>query len=118
MKLHTKYWLKAIISPTTWVRLGKTDPTWDKFLWTALNLNKIELVGRYEAIIDGAIVWIENEGYGDGRGFLDGEKTKVYCSRATALYLRDQLITARLIQRLKGPFNSKKIWMETDINIS
>ena len=118
MKLHTKYWLKAIISPTTWVRLGKTDPTWDKFLWTALDLNKIELVGRFEAIIDGAVVWIANEGYGDGYGHPIGENVRLYCSRATALYLRDQLIIARLLQNLKGPFDSMETWRKTGINIS
>jgi len=118
MKLYTKYWLKAIITPSAWLRLGKTDPTWDKFLWTALDLNKIELVGRFEAIIDGTVVWIENKGYGDGYGHLVGETTRRYCSRATALYLQDELKIALLIQRLKGPFNSLEVWKEGGLHIS
>lgn len=117
MKLRTKYWLKVFFSPSCWHRLGKVDPIWDEFLWTALDQNKIELVGTYEAIINDVVVWIRNEGYGDGYAISSDEKDRRYCSRATALYLRDQLIIARIFQRLKGPFDDMKVWKETGIHI-
>ena len=119
MKLHTKYKLKVLISPSVWMRRGKADPTWDKFLWIALELNKIEIIGKYEAIIDGVIVWIENVGFSDGTKDcrVGSKETSLYCNRATALYLQDQLKDALLVQRLKGPFDEMEVWKKYRINL-
>lgn len=118
MKLRTKYQLKAIITPGCWLRNNKTDPIWDEWLWTALESNKIEAIGWASAIIDSKEVWIENVPYGNGTTrTLRGVSAKS-CSRATALYLIDQLKVALVIQRLSNSLSDLDFFIKYNINLT
>jgi len=112
--LRFKYKLKSIFTPMCWIRNGRTNSEWDRFLWTSLINNKIEFIGECEAIINGCVVWHENAPYASGRygTFMPSPK---YCSRATALYLRDELEKELIIQRLKGPYNELEIFEKYEI---
>jgi hypothetical protein len=98
--LRLKYRLRAALHPGCWAAFNKVDRAWDKELWDALTRGDIDVVGRFQAIVGDKPVWIENHPYASGSLDLPGRG--LGCSRATALYLRDCLPSARLMQRLKG----------------
>ena len=88
----------------SWVRNYRTDRKWDNKLWElASNLQNFKAIGMHHAIIGDSLVWIQNYPYASGLicedGFGHGRKS---CSRATALYLHDQLKKARILLILKG----------------
>ena len=114
MNTRLKYQLKAILTPKCWFRLGVVDTGWDKFLWNALDQNKIKIAGKYEAIIDDSKVWIANAPYANG--YLECTNHRKTCSRATALYLQDQIECARIIQRLKGMTDTFVLYREHGIS--
>ncbi len=117
VNLRRKYQIKAFFTPMCWTRNGVTDSLWDSILWKSLEDGKIELVGAYEAIIDGHVVWIENYPYASGRRRMSG-RNDLYCSRATALFLHNQLKEALIFQRLKGPFDKHEVFRKTGIQLA
>ena len=108
LTLRRKYQLRVLMNPTLWLRNGATDKKWDKFLWQSLDDGKIEIVGNSEALINKVVVWIDNMPYGSGT-FKAKKGHTLYCSRATALYLSDQLVEARILQKLAGPHDKYAI---------
>lgn len=94
-----KYQLRAIL-PIYWHRQGEFDEEWDNELWNLIKDNQIHFVGNYVAHIGKYQVWISNYPYASGdRRMYDVNGST--CSRATAIYLNQQLKSVKLIQRLK-----------------
>lgn len=115
-----KYQLRALFDPRCWTRIGEYDAEWDQWLWNSVEADLIEVVGNYEAVVDGQLVWIANHPYGSGakstlREVLDIKRTpKTICSRATALYLADALPKIRVLTRLTYTHNAYQQFVYND----
>lgn len=81
------------------------DEEWDKWLWGSLEQGTEIVVGYCASKVDGVEVWHANYPYASGHQYIPNEKNSPQCSRATALFLNDELKSAYMIQRLKGPYD-------------
>ncbi len=115
MNTRLKYKLKVILTPLCWCRSGIIDPQWDQYLWDSIEDGKIEFVGMFQSLINNCKVWTENYPYASGTTIIDGKM--LWCSRATALYLHDQLSEAFIFQKLKGPHDELEIFSKHGIHI-
>ncbi len=111
-RLRTWYTFLVIIFPAYWFRTKAYDKEWDIWLWNALIDGKTGFIGRYEAIIDGKMVWIENHPYASGTSIPINERQG--CSRVTSMLLRRRLPEARVLSMLKYG-NIDSIWVNGKI---
>ena len=112
------YTIRAIFTPTCWFRLGHTDRKWDRWLWNALENHEIRIVGYGSALIEDKKVWIENAPYANGfatSSAVSRDESRG-CSRATALYLEEQIRRARRLQPSFTDDQKMHIFKEYGIN--
>ena len=106
--LKLKYKLKAIFTPMCWTRLYPYNEEWDNWLWNSLEQGTEIVVGNCSSKVNGIELWHANYPYASGHSYeihhINANNSK-QCSRATALFLNDELKSAYMIQRLKGPYN-------------
>ena len=104
--LKLKYKLKAIFTPMCWTRLYPYNEEWDNWLWNSLEQGTEIVVGNCSSKVNGIELWHANYPYASGHSYEEpDDKASAQCSRATALFLNDELKTAYMIQRLKGPYD-------------
>lgn len=113
-----KFWyhVKVLLTPLCWIRNSKIDKEWDSTFRKMLEDGKIEFQTYYEAYIGGYVVWIGNYPYASGCTSVkeySGRITELACSRATALFLGDELKKALIIQKLKGPYDRAEVLEKT-----
>lgn len=121
--LRLKYLLKAIITPSCWLRVKKTNKEWDNYLWNSLLTDDITIIGSHEILINDCIVWIANAPYASGTlrirtDFANVDHDTYHCGRSTSLLLRDELKKAKILFRLRGPHNKYEIIEKYGIVIS
>lgn len=90
------YYLRVILNPTLWYRFGNTNKQYDKWLWNSLCKHGVQKYNErmgtfftdYYTTVADKRIWIANSPYADGSVEIDGDK--IYCSRITALLLREK----------------------------
>lgn len=90
MKKKWVYKLKAIFTPSCWVRVDRTHRGFDAWLWDSLNSCEIKLLDEWTARINGKVVWVRNAPYSNGLLYIHG-LFLLSCSRATAILLEEKI---------------------------
>lgn len=94
-----KLGIEVLISPSLWLRIQKTNPHFDAWLWDALERGAlIEIATKHTCMIEGVRIWIANAPYADASS---GEYEEYGASRITALRLRKKLAPMIYLAKLK-----------------
>jgi hypothetical protein len=116
--------MRVLFNPKSWIRISNTNRHWDNYLWNLLNTMQVECVGEHVILLDNRLIWYRNYPYASGEdlGIVaspgwhhhSGSQAGPFCSRATAMLLRESITKNLVICKLKHP-NATHIWDVEDI---